>query len=342
VTADAPTSAHVRAYEAESAAHENLWRRSLLVTALCLFLALAGECGAAQTDQETFDTVAHNIKTVFVIVMENHNWTGDPGYKGSPSYNIKDNPLAPYINNTLLPQASYASNYRNVYGMHPSLPNYLWMEAGTNFGIKDDAPVAVHHQTTHQHLAAYLDKAGITWKVYDEAVVENVCPLKRWHDPFVFFDDMTDNQNPKSVKCILHNRPLTELASNLKEGPVARYNFIVPGYCHSMHDICNGKNRIQLGDEWLASIVPTILDSDAYKQNGVLFITWDESRVFPDGIIPMIVLSPLAKGGGYTNTIKYDHGSLLRTLQEIFVPGTPLLRDAKYQHDLRDMFITFP
>lgn len=109
-----------------------------------------------------------------------------------------------------------------------------------------------------------------------------------------------------------------------------------------MHNVCNGKNRIQLGDEWLATIVPTILDSDAYKQNGVLFIVWDESRVFPDGVIPMIVLSPLAKGGGYTNSIKYDHGSLLRTLQKIFVPGTPLIRDAKYQKDLRDLFITFP
>ncbi len=44
-----------------------------------------------------------NIKTVFIILMENHNWTGG---KGRTS--IKGNPSAPYINNTLLPMASHA------------------------------------------------------------------------------------------------------------------------------------------------------------------------------------------------------------------------------------------
>lgn len=201
-TADTPTSPQAHGHEVESAARENLWGRLLPAIALCVFLALAAEYAAAQSNQDTFDAVAHNIKTVFVIVMENHNWTGDPGTKGTPSYNIKGNVLAPYINHTLLPQASYASNYRNVYGIHPSLPNYLWMEAGTNFHILDDAPGAVHHQSTHQHLAAYLDKAGIPWKLYDEASVGNVCPLKRWHNPFVFFDDMTDNQNRSHLSAL--------------------------------------------------------------------------------------------------------------------------------------------
>jgi hypothetical protein len=330
---------------------KNSWRSLLLCLIFGVSVSLAAQFGAAQSTvpngnnthgQDTYDDDAHNIKTVFVIVMENHNWTGDPGSPGLPSYNIKDNVLAPYINLTLLPQASYASNYRNVYGMHPSLPNYLWMEAGTNFGILDDAPVAVNHQTTHKHLTAYLGKSDVSWKVYDEGLAGNVCPLTRWLSPFVFFDDMTDNQNPNSATCIAHNRPLSELNSDLKNGTVARYNFITANNCHSMHDICNGKDRIQAGDEWLATIVPIILASDAYRQNGVLFITWDESRVFPDGIIPMIVLSPLAKGGGYTNNIQYDHGSLLRTLQEIFVPRTRLLREARFQHDLSDLFTTFP
>jgi hypothetical protein len=55
----------------------------------------------------------------------------------------------------------------------------------------------------------------------------------------------------------------------------------------------------------------------------------------------MLVLSPLAKGGGYSNSTYYDHGSMLRTFQEIF-SVKPLLGDAKKQTDLSDMFTAFP
>ncbi len=55
----------------------------------------------------------------------------------------------------------------------------------------------------------------------------------------------------------------------------------------------------------------------------------------------MIVLSPDAKGGGYSNTIRYTHSSTLRTLEEIF-GVTPLLGDASQANDLRDLFKTFP
>jgi hypothetical protein len=41
------------------------------------------------------------------------------------------------------------------FSIHPSLPNYLWLEAGTNFGILSDGPsVAADTQTTTQHLSA--------------------------------------------------------------------------------------------------------------------------------------------------------------------------------------------
>src|SRR5256885_15699773 len=60
-----------------------------------------------------------------------------------------------------------------------------------------------------------------------------------------------------------------------------------------------------------------------------------------DGPIGMIVLSPDAKGGGYSNTIHYTHSSTLRTLEEIF-GVTPLLGDAAHATDLSDLFKTFP
>jgi hypothetical protein len=52
----------------------------------------------------------------------------------------------------------------------------------------------------------------------------------------------------------------------------------------------------------------------------------------------MIVLSSLAKGGGYQNSILYSHSSTLRTFQEIFNVG-PFLGDAANATDLSDLFV---
>jgi len=54
----------------------------------------------------------------------------------------------------------------------------------------------------------------------------------------------------------------------------------------------------------------------------------------------MIVISPLAKGGGYSNAIRYTHSSTLRTMQTIF--GVyPLLGDAVNAKDLGELFAIF-
>ncbi len=52
----------------------------------------------------------------------------------------------------------------------------------------------------------------------------------------------------------------------------------------------------------------------------------------------MIVLSGLAKGGGYFNTIHYNHSSTLRTMQTIF-GVRPFLRGAQTANDLSDLFV---
>jgi hypothetical protein len=119
------------------------------------------------------------------------------------------------------------------------------------------------------------------------------------------------------------------------------HTFITPNLCHDMHGagVCPA-NLIARGDAWLAAEVPKILNSQVYQHGGLLMITWDDGEG-GDGPIGMIVLSPLAKGGGYTNTIPYTHSSTLRTIQEIF-GVTPLLRDAAQATDLHDLFTVFP
>jgi hypothetical protein len=279
----------------------------------------------------------HANQTVFLIVMENTNWAS---IEGSNS--------APYINKTLLPMASYARQYYNPPGLHPSEPNYLWLEAGTNFGIRNDDSPSANHQSSTMHLVTLLDQAGISWKSYQEGISGTTCPLRSTglyapkHNPMVYFDDITNTNDPQSPLCIAHVRPYSELATDLQNNTVARYNFLTPDLCNDMHNTsgCQSKDRVKNGDTWLAQAVPAILDSQAYKNGGVLLITWDEGQG-GDGPIGLIVLSPNAKGGGYSNTIHYTHSSTLLTLQEIF-GVTPLLGDAANATDLSDLFSVFP
>jgi hypothetical protein len=266
-----------------------------------------------------------HIRTVFLILMENHNWS---------SINSS---AAPYINGTLLPMGAHAKQFFNPPHLHPSLPNYLWLEGGTNFGVHGDGPPSSNHQSSTAHLATLLTQAGIPWKGYMESMPSGSCPKSDSgkyavrHDPFVYFDDVTG----PAGNCVAHVRPYSEFAGDLADNTVARYNFITPNVCNDMHD-CS----VSTGDTWLSREVPKILASQAYLDGGVIFLTWDEAGS-GDGPIGMVVLSPLGKGGGYSNSIHYTHSSTLRTVQEIF-GVTPLLGGAANATDLSDLFTTFP
>ena len=295
-------------------------------------------CRAGQPLLNPPRPAAHRaLRTVFLIVLENHNWSS---FKGSPS--------TPYLNHTLLPMASHAERYYNPPGLHPSLPNYLWLEAGTNCGIADDNPPSINHLHTSMHLVTLLGLAGISWRSYQEDIDGRTCPLTAAypyapkHNPFVYFDDVTNGNDPHSATCIARVRPYRELASDLQHNRVARYDFITPNLCDDGHDSCAPLNDpIKQTDSWLARAVPPILRSSAYRQGGVLLITWDEGEGGSDGPIGLLVLSRYAKGHGYAGTTYYTHSATLRTLEEVFGVA-PLLGDAAHSADLRDLFTTFP
>jgi hypothetical protein len=314
-------------------------RRSPFVNSLILLYVFVSTTGVIAAAGGGKEPAREHIKTVWIIVMENQNWSS---IKGSKS--------APYINDTVLPMASHAEQYFNPPNTHPSLPNYLWMEAGTNFGIADDRSPLGNSQSTTQHLVTLLKNApqgAIEWRAYQENISGKDCPLSdRYpyvvkHNPFVYFDDVTNRKDPDSAYCIEHIRPFEQLAKDLATDSVARYNFVTPNICNDMHDSCLPlRNKVAQGDRWLAKYLPEILDSQPYRDGGAVFITWDEAEI-ADGPIGMIVLSPLAKGRGYSNSIHYDHGALLRTLEEI-LGVSPYLGNAASQPDLKDLFSTFP
>jgi hypothetical protein len=167
-----------------------------------LLAAAIALAGAAQAQADMFgdgrDDDDHRGTKVFVVAMENHNWT-QPGTQTSPQQ-IFQNPAAPFINGLvngtsgISDQVAFANAYINAaVGDHPSEPNYIWAEAGTNFGVNNDdnpyhadcTPDTV--QTTDQHLSAFLTAARKSWKSYQEDTdvdtTNTPLPVSSWTVP---------------------------------------------------------------------------------------------------------------------------------------------------------------
>lgn len=137
----------------------------------------------------------NKIGAVFYIELENHNFT-QPASDTSAPHQIFGSPAAPYINSLITPgnpnasDVSYATAYHNVLALpagalvsvHPSEPNYIWQEAGSNLGIFNDndpygsggsvaaiaAFLASNPTVSGQNLSGLLQAAGIPWKTYQE------------------------------------------------------------------------------------------------------------------------------------------------------------------------------
>jgi hypothetical protein len=296
-----------------------------------------GDTGGTTGDSASdAPTTGNKIKYVWIIVEENHNWSS-----------IKGKSEAPYIN-SLLTEGAHAEKYYNPKSLHPSEPNYIWMEAGDNLGVTDDSDPKSNHQSTKDHLVTKLEAASVTWKSWQEDMPDPTkCPLTSKgnyaakHNPMVFFDDVTDNLDSASKHCIDHMAPTTQLITDLAADKVPQYNFITPNLCNDMHGATTCfLNLIKKGDDWLKNLVPKIQATKEYKEAGAIFITWDEGEG-SDGPIGMIVLSPFAKKGFTDDTNTYTHSSLLRTVQTIF-GVTPYLRDADKAKDLSNLFTAFP
>jgi len=301
--------------------------------------------------QQTASTYPSGIKNVFVVVMENTDWSQIKGNTNS----------APYINGLLSrSDTSYASNYHNVTPsevangyLHPSEPNYIWLEGGTNsftdhtFTNDNDA-TSGNYTTSTNHLTTLLQNKGLSWKAYEESMPSG-CPITSSgnyaakHNPSVFFTDVSGNPpSATNTNCSSHVVPFTQLATDLQNNTVPSYSFITPNLCDDMHsNSCSGSNDpIHQGDRWLSINLPTLLNSAAYKNGGAVFLTWDEdSGSTTNHPIGMIVLSPLAKGNGYTNTTLYSHSSFVKTAETIF-GLSPLLAHTSSATDLSNLFVT--
>ncbi|MDB6065590.1 MAG: phosphoesterase [Pedosphaera sp.] len=336
-------------------------RTTALLGAAAAGLLLTTQPTLAHDQNESHDKKqAQTIGNIFVIAMENHNFT-QPNPTANPQQ-IFGNPAAPYINSLITPgnsnavHVSYATAYYNAgVGVHPSEPNYVWAEAGSDFGVHTDAdPNPTNGNTFYNnsiHLTAQLNAAGISWKNYQEDVELSLSPTNSAsgtnapvpnpyygttqfnyavkHNPMAFFSD-TAVQNVY---------PLPQFFADLSSNSLAKYTWITPNQFNDAHSALNGgftyqgtnftgdQASIAQGDNFLATVIPQIMASPAYQNNGVIIIWWDESERgdTTNQTIPEIIISPLAKGNAYASSVPINHSSDIQTMEEIF--GLPAINN---------------
>jgi hypothetical protein len=186
------------------------------------------------------------------------------------------------------------------------------------------------------------------------------------HDPFVYFHSVIDNQEycDRHVVALggpegtmpadaLHGE--TGLASDLKSAAkTPDFSFITPNLCNDGHDFpCknqpSGASALADIDTFLETWVPKITASPAFRKNGLLMITFDESdgpqsdasacceeQPGPDSPLPgitgpgggrigAVLLSPFIKAGTVSD-VPYNHYSALASFETLF--GLPRLAEA--------------
>lgn len=263
--------------------------------------------------------------TVFTIVLENQDYEDVLGPAGQRN--------APYIN-SLAARYGLATNYHDS-GVHPSLPNYLYMASGSSHGVRFDVlPNHYGLPVAGEDLGIQLEKAGIAWRSYQESMgraclldshrVDAVHIYAPKHDPFLYFRDIQRNR----PLCERTNVDYAQFPADLAAGSY-RYMWITP----DLHDDGHNPTRhpaqgLAQSDAWCAREIPKILASKTFQDGGVLFLTWDEAEGrtgHSRSQIPMIVVSPNLKHNR-SNEL-FNHASYLATVEEIF--GLPKLGAAQ-------------
>jgi len=372
-------------------------------------IALVGALGLTLATARA--EVPPRVGTVWYILIENRDFTNS---ETSGGQEIWGSPAAPYLNSLVTPgnpnaaQASYCTSYHNVLAVfdgsgpsiHPSEPNYVWMESGSNLSKLDDSDPYGSGQSvaqiqnflnanpsySGQNISGLLQAAGITWRAYSEgtnqlntsgtnanlggALTATAAPESIWTVPLasfsgtnasytnpyngshqwnfackhagsLFFTDTNGtpagatvaNTSTTNPEASLYS-PLPDLADDLANGTCAQYNVITPDQYNDMHTALTGgftynsvhytgdSAQIAQGDHFLSIVIPEIMASPQYQDNGVIIIWTDETEGSPQNdfahTLTEIVISPLAKGNAYASTLNYTHSSDLRTMQKIF------------------------
>jgi Phosphoesterase family len=142
-------------------------------------------------------------------------------------------------------------------------------------------------------------------------------------NPFVYFHSLLD-----LGECAENDVPLTELDRDLqREKTTPNFVYVAPDPCDAGE---TGKcpegapDGAAAADGFLSQVVPAILESPAYRQDGLLIIAFADSSIASPQVGALLV-SPFATPGG-TDAKPYTPYSLLRSVEDLF--GLPHLAKA--------------
>ena len=210
--------------------------------------------------------------------------------------------------------------------------------------------------TQGKTIADQLVEAGMTWKSYQEnlppygadnvnysdGLVSEVTQSEPGmpklyavkHNPFAYFANVQKGSNAAlSLKQVVD---FHQLYADLKSGKVPNYSLISPNQCHDQHgrgssEVGTGcsvdQNAIAQGDAALNILVTAIKASPAWKRgNNVIVTVWDENDYssLPNQVVTIVDTSYAP--GGRTSNVKYNHFSLLKTIERGL--GLPCLNHA--------------
>jgi phosphatidylinositol-3-phosphatase len=280
--------------------------RKLVLAVGCL---LVGACLVA---------VVHGIAQaqtgkLVVIVEENEQYN-----------NIVGNGQAPFLNQ-LISQGELFTNYTAVTGS--SNPNYIAMTSGLTPSQSPPTP----------NIFQAIDGkgGGLTWKEFMESAPGNCANGNSAKIPGTSVSLYTADHDPaysyrSNTTCSANDVPMTTSTFNPANLPSLSY--LVPNQCDEMHTLpgsgqaCpayfganHGTSLINLGDNWLASVVPSLLA----QPNVTVLITWDEgvgSSTPPQRIVALEVGAGVTPGS--TDGAAYNHYGLENGMYRYFGLGT--------------------
>jgi hypothetical protein len=189
-----------------------------------------------------------------------------------------------------------------------------------------------------------------TWGIDHTQTATKTDQYAAKHEGFMYFRSVTAN----AAYCAAHVLSLRPLQSDLTAAnKTPAFSWISPNLCNDGHDVpcvTGQPGGLRQIDTFLAHWVPLIMASPAYKDGGLILITFDEgstktaccgensglSSSHPSTLSPglggpgggdvgLVALSPFIKPGT-VSTVAYNHYSMLRTIEDIF--GLQHLGDA--------------
>ncbi|HEY1762662.1 MAG TPA: alkaline phosphatase family protein [Acidimicrobiales bacterium] len=288
--------------------------RHLAAGAVASMMSLLGVTSLAATAATASPNPTASAPHIMTIMMENTDYSQ---FVGSPQM--------PYVNEL---SREYA-NFTGAYGWtYPSLPNYLELLSGSDWGTSgNDCDITDPgcSDFAGPTLVNQLANAGLTWDAYyqgdasgcDQSDGSGNYPY--WHNAFRYFSDF-------STLC-KNISNFSDLNSNLDSQNAADFQWVVPDLVNSGGD--NG--TMQSGDSWLNNELPEIMDSSWYRQGGQIVILYDtgynDTSTTPStgGQIPMVVVSARTAGMGSIST-PVDTAGVLRSIEQAY--GLSYLGDA--------------